>query len=447
MGGRRYLFSIMTIERGTIGAPKSRKKIGGISLALAVSGFIIVQFQPWIDLEALIVFGGLTIKGLLAAFFEASTVGALADWFAVTALFKNPLGIRLPHTDILAKNKNAIADAVPRFLSGFVSREAIGTELGRVDFAAKIAQFLEGAICNGEIGGAVRRRVSDLIKSYGGTEDRRQETLRSFAAGVLGFLAQKIDAPKTVAALLRWARSERYDETILDTIAESLRDGIGRNRVKLIRILTPILKENAGWQGLFMGAGTVERVLTGVQNALTEIKNDKTNEARRFILQAVSEAAARLAGEAPDPAGDRAKLEAAFATALADEGLRKALGRLAGRLLSSLGEDLLSPDSVAADAMERIERALISRIRDDQALHADLNALVASILCRVIEQGRIVEGLTDYLAGLLRSTDERMFVRRVEDAVWNDLQYIRVNGAVVGGLVGLIIALLKAAAA
>jgi uncharacterized membrane-anchored protein YjiN (DUF445 family) len=437
----------MSIESGPAGAVKPRKKIGGISLALAVSGFIIVQFQPWINLEALVVFGGLTMKGLLAAFFEASTVGALADWFAVTALFKNPLGIRLPHTDILAKNKNAIADAVPRFLSGFVSRDAIETELGRVDFAAKIAQFLEAAICNGEIGGTVRRRVSELIQSYGGSEDRRRESLRSFASGLLDFLAQKIDAPKTAAALLRWARNERYDETLLDSIAESLREGIGRNRVKLVRILTPILKENAGWQGLFMGAGTVERVLAGVQNALTEIKNDKTNEARRFILQAVTEAAARLAGEAPDPANDRAKLKAAFTAVLADEGLRDALGRLFGKLLASLGEDLLSADSIAADAMDRIERVLISRIRDDRALHAELNALVASILGAVIEQGRIVEGLTEYLAGLLRSTDERMFVRRVEDAVWNDLQYIRVNGAVVGGLVGLFIALVKAVAA
>ena len=117
---------------------KQRNRIGVISLVGALAGFLFVMFQPWIALDRLMILRSLSLKGLLAAFFNASLVGALADWFAVSALFTSPLGIKLPHTDILARNKDAIAEAVPRFLTSFVSEEKIVVELGKVDFAAKV---------------------------------------------------------------------------------------------------------------------------------------------------------------------------------------------------------------------------------------------------------------------------------------------------------------------
>jgi uncharacterized membrane-anchored protein YjiN (DUF445 family) len=427
-------------------AAPPRNKLGGISLAVAVAGFAAVELQPWLALDSVALFGGLTLKGLLVAFFEASMIGGLADWFAVTALFKYPLGLRLPHADILAKNKDAIASAVPRFLSGFVSHEAIRTELGRVDFASRIADALDAGSSRGEIRAFLRDRAAELLRSFAGGGER-SEALRGFTSRALGFVARRADAPAALAALLRWARGERFDERAIDLVAEWIRDGIGRNRVKLVKILTPILKQNAGWQGLFMGAGTVERALSGLQSTLTEIKTEKTHEARRFIVSSLVEAADRLGGEAPDPSGDRAKLSAAFRDALADPQFARAAADFVGKLLSLLGEDLASSDGDAVRALERIEDALVARLRSDEKARAAVDSAAASILATVIERGRVVQGLTEYLAGLLRATDDRVFVDRIEDAVWNDLQYIRVNGAVVGGLVGLCLALIKAALA
>src|SRR5208283_1690297 len=115
-----------------------RNRIGIISLGGAFAGFLLVTFQPWLALDSVRIFPGLSLRGLLSAFFDASLVGALADWFAVTALFKRPLGIKLPHTDILARNKDVIAEAVPRFLTSFVSEERIAGQLGTIDFGAKV---------------------------------------------------------------------------------------------------------------------------------------------------------------------------------------------------------------------------------------------------------------------------------------------------------------------
>jgi uncharacterized membrane-anchored protein YjiN (DUF445 family) len=437
----------MTMDRkaeGRIAEAAPRNKLGGISLAIAVAGFMLVELQPWLDLGAVALFRGLTLKGLLAAFFEASMAGALADWFAVTALFRNPLGLKLPHTDIIAKNKDALASAVPRFLSGFVSHDAIRAELGRVDFASRIAEALESGPARDGIRGFLRDRASEFLKACGGPDEERAAALRGFTSRALAFIADRADAPAVASGLLRWARKERFDERAIDRVAEWLRDGIGRNRVKLVKILTPILKQNSGWQGLFMGAGTVERALAGIQSTLTEIKTDKTNEARRFIVSSLAETADRLGGEAPDPSGERGKLAAAFRDALSDGQFATAAAGFVGRLLSLLGDDLASSEGGAIDSLERIEDAIARRLRGDERARASANAAAAAVVAAVIERGRIVESLTEYLAGLLAATDERVFVRRIEDSVWNDLQYIRVNGAVVGGLVGLFIAVFKA---
>ena len=123
-------------------AERKRNRLGSVFLLAAVAGFLTVEFQPWLPLAAVGLFRGLTLKALLEAFFEASLAGAFADWFAVSALFKDPLGIPLPHTNILAKNKDLIADAIPRFLTGFVSGSAIREELGKIDYASKAAEAL-----------------------------------------------------------------------------------------------------------------------------------------------------------------------------------------------------------------------------------------------------------------------------------------------------------------
>ena len=84
---------------------RKRNRLGSIFLFAAIAGLLAVEFQPWIPLASVALHGGLSLKGLLEAFFEASLAGAFADCFAVSALFKDPLGIPLPHTNILAKTR------------------------------------------------------------------------------------------------------------------------------------------------------------------------------------------------------------------------------------------------------------------------------------------------------------------------------------------------------
>jgi uncharacterized membrane-anchored protein YjiN (DUF445 family) len=424
---------------------EKRNRLGSVSLLTAISGFLIVELQPWLPLASIGLFRGLSLKGLLEAFFEASMAGAFADWFAVTALFKDPLGIKLPHTNILAKNKDAIADAIPRFLTGFVRSDAVVAELAKVDYASKVSEALAGGDMRDALHDFLRSRASELLVAYGGGDEKRAAALHALSGDLLAFVSERVDAPAAAASLLAWARKERFDERALEALAEYARMEIGRNSGRLVSILTPLIKRNAGWQGLFIGTGTVERFITGVQDELAEIKSDKANEARRFILSSVASYAERLAPGVGDGSGDREWIASAFRDALAEKGFRHGFSDLVAGLLSQLGGDLGRNDGRFIALLERVEDSLASRLGSDEYLRGRLNAVVASLLGTVFERGRVIEAATDYIARQLRSTDERYFVDKIEEAVWNDLQYIRVNGAVVGGLVGLAIALAKAA--
>jgi uncharacterized membrane-anchored protein YjiN (DUF445 family) len=236
---------------------RSRNRIGSYFLLGALAGFLVVTFQPWLPLNRILLFNDLSLKTLLSAFFDASLVGALADWFAIAALFRNPMGLRLPHSNIIAKNKDAIAEAVPRFLTSFVSEDRITAELGAVDFGGKVERLIQAGAGREEVNEFLRARLSTLIAGSGGVDGGRRNGIRVLVREALQVVGERVDTAKALASLLGWARREGFDNRIIEAVTEFLRVQIGMNTARLAAAITPILKRNAGWQGIFVGQGTV----------------------------------------------------------------------------------------------------------------------------------------------------------------------------------------------
>jgi uncharacterized membrane-anchored protein YjiN (DUF445 family) len=424
---------------------RSRNRIGSFSLIGALVGFLFVTFQPWLPLDRVLLFNGLSLKGLLSAFFDASLVGALADWFAIAALFRNPLGIRLPHANILAKNKDAIAEAVPRFLTSFVSEQRIAAELGAVDFAGKVEKVIQEGAAREEVNEFLRSRLSTLIAgSSAEAGGSRDQGVRILVREALQLIGEKIDTAAAFASLLGWVRREGYDNRIVEGVTEFLRVQIGMNIARLAGAITPIVKRNAGWQGIFVGQGTVERLLQGVQSELAQVRANPRHELRRFLVETLDGYAARLSGQASDPGGDRDRFRQSVRGFFQSESFQSGCADFLDNLLRRLGADLGSSPSGFVETLTRVEHALEVQFRSNPDFRKGFNRGVASLLTGAITKSRLIEGLTGYLATILKSTDEQEFVRRIEEAVWNDLQYIRVNGAAVGALVGLVLAVMSA---
>ncbi len=181
-----------------------------------------------------------------------------------------------------------------------------------------------------------------------------------------------------------------------------------------------------------------------MQNELAQIRSNRNHELRRFLDTALDGYAARLAGAAPDPGGDRGRFRAWVRDVIDDEKFQASSVQFAANLIARLDVDIARPQSRFIEVLERIERALEDRLGGNTEFRLGFNRGIANLISGAIVKSRLIESTTGYLATLLKSTDEREFVRRIEDAVGNDLQYIRLNGAVVGGCVGLLLSLLAA---
>jgi uncharacterized membrane-anchored protein YjiN (DUF445 family) len=422
---------------------KRRNRIGLISLLVGAAGYAFVILQPWFPLQELVLVRHLTLKSLLVAFFDASLVGALADWFAVSALFRNPLGVSLPHTDILAKNKDSIAEAVPRFLTGFVSEEEIASELSEVDFAGKILQLVRQSDTGwGELHVFLQTRVSPILSRQG--VHSATEGVRILVSESLTFLVERLDAAAIFSRVLAWTQAHGYDDLLIERAAERLRNGIAGNAARLAQSMTPVIKRNAGWQGLFISQGTVEKLLRGIQDELAQMRSNPQHELRVLLKSKIKVYGESLAS-GPSRVDDRRESFSAFVKGIVTrQEFVDGCVESVSSLLNGIGVALSDPESDLFHALKRIEQALERHIEGNVGFARGFNHTLAELVAGLVARSRLIENLTGYLATLLKNADERDFVRRVEESVWNDLQYIRLNGAVVGGIVGLALAIFAA---
>ncbi|NNM66641.1 MAG: DUF445 family protein [Spirochaetales bacterium] len=348
-----------------------KNSLGTLSLLIALVGWILLHLAGFFVQERTLPYN------LLNALFSSALVGAIADWFAVTALFKKPLGLPLPHVDVLRRRKDDVARAVPRFLADLLTPQELAPELRRLDYFHAL-----------EAGVAHLRRNADL--------------------------------PMTIASLLMWSIQTGWSAKFCATGAGILSKTLQKNKIQLTGYLTNLIKKNAGWQGLFVGPSTVEKFLNVAIEELKVLQNDPRHPFCSFLIQSVETYAQEL--QNPDSLS-RLKLEQALHTLERDPVVQNSFLHL---LESALR---LEESKEALGELETIERKKL------------INQGLGDLLVEVIERTQALPRAADTLGDFLAGMDADQFVAQVERNVWNDLQYIRVNGALVGGIVGLFLAL------
>jgi uncharacterized membrane-anchored protein YjiN (DUF445 family) len=366
--------------------------------------------------------------GYVAAFASAATVGGLADWYAVVALFRRPLGLPIPHTAIIPRNHARIADNLGAFIeTNFLAPEAVEKKLGEVDFAAQIADWLGNTGRSAALAAFTTRLLPQMVTAV----DR--SGLRQFLGDRVRAELERIDLAPLAAGLLSTVVETGRHQRLLNELLAVL-DGLLANEQTLELLREKIRNELPALFKLYRAdAYLLRKIVASTTSFIEEARNDPNHVLRREFDGVVARFIERLR-RSPELAlrAERLKqdlLARGEITKLADgawDGVR-----------AFVEKDTASEASQIRSQLETMLVDLGRQLARDPAIRAEINRGMVRLLSDFVQSQK--SGVGRFIADQVKGWDIDVLIGRIELTVGRDLQYIRFNGAMIGGLAGLVL--------
>ena len=360
----------------------------------------------------------------VAAFAEAAMIGALADWFAVTALFRHPLGLKIPHTAIIPSNKERIGENLGNFLEqNFMSVEVVQAELARFDLAGSAAQWLTRrenvrTVSRHLVGGLPT--VLQMVHNKDATR-----FLRDALSGSLEGVKLAPMLSRVLSVLVEGGQHTVLLERFLALVASALDEHRPYIRQK-------VHEHSPRWVPKLVDEKFYERLIEGVQDTLDDIRSEDGNWRARFQT-ATDELIEKLATSEEY----EQKLQGLLSKSLRHPLFRRYVNQVWASARERLLADAESEDSRLAAHTEQALFALGRALMRNPAVQQQLNVSIRNFAAHAIVSRR--EVIVSLVRRVIRSWDADTLSRKLELHVGRDLQYIRINGTIVGGLVGLVL--------
>jgi len=362
--------------------------------------------------------------GFVRAFAEAAMIGALADWFAVSALFRRPFGLPIPHTAIIPRNKDRIGASVAGFLEhNFMTHEVISVELQSIDFAGVATNWLAQAPNSQAVARQVASAVPVILQMV---ED---EDVSRFLQGRIRSGMQQIKFAPLLAEIMTVLVADGRHQALFDRTLLIVAQGLEQNR-DLIR--EKIHEKSPRWIPKALDERFFVRLLDELHTVLEEMKAPDSEWRTRFQdfleqwiikLRSSPEVEEKLA----------ALLRDMFAHPLFVDYSEQVWRDVRQRML----DDIAAPDSKAVAVLEQALHAFSTSLAQDTIVRSKLNTWIASFATQTIVAQRHL--IADLIRRVIQQWDAETVSRKFELYVGKDLQYIRINGTVVGGMVGVLL--------
>ena len=360
----------------------------------------------------------------LRAFAEAGMIGACADWFAVVALFRHPFGLPIPHTAIVPRNKERIGDAIGRFISNnFLSPSVLAAKIREIDTAGWLSAWLSNPANPNRIARQVATSLPAIIQAL------PRDELNAFVAGAVRRGIEMVPAAPLASRVLSvlWAQGEM--QGLIDRGIDFAATALANNR-NLIK--TQVTQKTSRFIPKWVDGIVADKIVSGVAQLLEEMRNPE-HPWRAELGTAVEKLIDDLA---VDPQmhvrGEELKSEI-----LQNPFLLQQMGKLWTAVEARLDEESGSASDPLADSLARALAALGRRLAEDETIRDTVNRWLGVTALRVIAPRRGEIGA--FVTQVVERWDTETLVNRLEVQVGRDLQYIRINGTLVGGLVGLLI--------
>ena len=363
--------------------------------------------------------------GYVRATAEASMVGALADWFAVTALFRHPLGIPIPHTAIIPRRKDQIGEALGVFVQrNFLTRSVLAEKLRSIGVARRTGEWLadpEHARRLGDNLGAALTGFSQVL---------RDDDVQAFVDQLVSSRIRSTPAAPLLAKVLEIAVEGGHHQDVLSSGLRGLSRFLDDNKAVLRAKLG---QESPEWVPEWVDDRVFAKAFSALQKFVGEVAATPDHELRRALDLRLQDYIVALR---TDPAAAE-RLEVVKAEILEHRSVREWSASLWGGLKKSLLELANDPSS---ELRQRFQSSIVhfgQTLRDDPELQAKLDRWVEGAASYVVEQ--YSDDIADLVSGTVAKWDAVETSNRIELQVGRDLQFIRINGTVVGGLAGLVI--------
>ncbi|MFZ5725248.1 MAG: DUF445 domain-containing protein [Pseudomonadota bacterium] len=365
--------------------------------------------------------------GFVRAFAEAAMVGGLADWFAVTALFRHPMGLPIPHTAIIPRNKNRIGDTLARFLlTNFLLPRLIARKMQAVDVAGAVGRFLSEPA---EGGGRLRLGASRIIADGLGALD--QQRLGGMVKSAIADRLRELDVAPLLGQALQAALAEGRHQPLLDAMVKWGSKTLELNE----HLIHQMVHDNSNAIVRFTGLdeSIANRIVAGLSKLLSEMAVDETHPLRLRV----EEGLAKMALDLQHDPEVKAKVARVRDELLENKAVKRWLDGLWEQGRAALLKAARNPDTMLAGRIGELVTQFGTMLGEDAHIKRTLNRYARRAVVGMVDS--YGEAALKLVSDTIRGWDAKTITDRLENAVGDDLQYIRINGTLVGGLVGVAI--------
>ncbi|MEO5799973.1 MAG: DUF445 domain-containing protein [Gemmatimonadales bacterium] len=356
---------------------------------------------------------------------EAALVGGLADWFAVTALFRHPLGIPIPHTAIMQKQKDRVGRILGNFVQNhFLSRSVLEQRLAGVHPAARAAKWMSEEQNRTRLARQLAGGLARAVEALPDAEVR--EFMQKSATNRL----ESVQLAPLVGDVLTVAASDGRPQELLNEVIKlitgALKEGHDAIREK-------VRAESPRWLPLGVRDAVAEKIAGGIDRVLGEMSADPNHPIRRRFDTAVAEFISRLKNS-PEMLAKMEKLKQELLGHPIVEDLVSSVWDRARQAAARYRSD---PEKASLLPLEEVLAGLGDSLATSDELRAEVDRFLTDVVTSLLEQHR--QEVADLIAATVADWDPEVAAGRIELAVGRDLQFVRLNGTLVGGLAGLII--------
>jgi len=394
------------------------KRVASAMLVVVAILFVIARYYeprfPWV--------------GYIRAFAEAAMVGGIADWFAVTALFRHPLGIPIPHTAIVPARKDRIGTALGNFVQrNFLTREVVASKLAGMRLGERAATWLAQPENSRRVSRMVARGLSGAANVM-----RDEDVQQVVDRGIVSRLRTLQVAPLLARVFELLTAGGRHQQLLDDALRLAAKFLDENDAV----IRAGIKKESPWWVPGAVENRLGDKIVTGVEKTLVAVAADPTHPLRQRYDEAVDRFVLSLR-ENPEviAKAEQIKLELLGHPAV-NEFSRNVWGDVKTRL-ANYADRLADDVETEPDQVERWLASLGDTVLADPALADKVNGWIVELVTYSVEQAR--DEVAKLIASTVEAWDANATSRKIELQIGRDLQFIRINGTIVGGMVGVLL--------